>query len=199
MKRASWQAGWWRHATRLRSPNCNERPPGEPVTLAIVHSISLPPGQYGGDAVPRLFTNRLEVSAHSYFAQLEGLRVSAHFFVRRDGAVMQFVSCDERAWHAGASRWRGRDGCNDWSVGIEMEGLEGEPFERAQYRTLGRLLRALARRYPIAEVVGHEHVAAGRKGDPGPRFDWRALTRQLGSRIETPFSAALQLRTNENG
>ena len=199
MKRASWHAGWWRHAVRLRSPNCNDRPPGEPVTLAIVHSISLPPGQYGGDAVARLFTNRLDVSAHPYFAPLEGLRVSAHFFVRRDGAVMQFVSCDERAWHAGASRWRGREDCNDWSVGIEMEGLEGEPFARAQYRALGRMLRALARRYPIAEVVGHEHVAPGRKGDPGARFDWRALARGLGSRIETPFSPPMQLRTNENG
>lgn len=199
MKRASWHAGWWRHAARLRSPNCNDRPPGEPVTLAIVHSISLPPGQYGGDAVARLFTNRLDVSAHPYFAQLEGLRVSAHFFVRRDGAVMQFVSCDERAWHAGASRWRGREDCNDWSVGIEMEGLEGEPFARAQYRALGRLLRALARRYPISEVVGHEHVAPGRKGDPGARFEWRALARGLGSRIETPFSPPMQLRTNENG
>lgn len=196
MKRASWHAGWWRRATRLRSPNCNDRPPGEPVTLAIVHSISLPPGQYGGDAVARLFTNRLDTSAHPSYAQLEGLRVSAHFFVRRDGELIQFVSCDERAWHAGASCWRGREGCNDWSVGIEMEGLEGRPFERAQYRALGRLLRALARRYPIAEVVGHEHVAPGRKADPGSRFDWRALARMLASRIETPYSPALQLRTN---
>ena len=199
MKRSSWRTGWWRHATRVRSPNCNERPPGERVTLAIVHSISLPPGEYGGDAVPRLFTNRLDTRAHPYYARLEGLRVSAHFFVRRDGTLVQFVSCDERAWHAGASRWHGREGCNDWSVGIELEGLEGEPFERAQYRSLGRLLRALARRYPIAEVVGHEHVAPGRKGDPGPRFDWRKLARVLDSRIETPFAPALQLRTNTNG
>lgn len=186
MRRSSWHAGWWRHATRLRSPNCNERPPGEVVTLAIVHSISLPPGQYGGDAVERLFTNRLESDAHPYYAQLEGLRVSAHFFVRRDGSALQFVSCDQRAWHAGASNWRGRDGCNDWSVGIELEGLEGQAFERAQYRTLCRLLRALVRRYPIAEVVGHEHVAPGRKGDPGAGFDWRLLARVLGPQIGTP-------------
>jgi N-acetyl-anhydromuramoyl-L-alanine amidase len=198
VKRASWHAGWWRHAAWCRSPNCNARPPGEAVTLAIVHSISLPPGRYGGDAVARLFTNRLDTRADPYFAQLEGLRVSAHFFVRRDGTVLQFVSCDARAWHAGASRWRGRDGCNDWSVGIELEGLEGEPFERAQYRVLARLLRSLARRYPIAEVVGHEHVAPGRKGDPGPRFDWRGLTRRLGSRFETPICAPLQPRTNAN-
>jgi AmpD protein len=196
VKRASWQAGWWRHATRLRSPNRNERPPGEAVTLAIVHSISLPPGCYGGDAVVRLFTNRLDPRAHPYYAQLEGLRVSAHFLVRRDGTLLQFVSCDERAWHAGASRWRGREGCNDWSVGIEMEGLEGEPFERAQYRALVRLLRALARRYPIAEVVGHEHVAPGRKHDPGARFDWRGVARALGSRIEAAFPAPMQLGTN---
>ena len=172
----------------MRSPNFGPRPAGSAVTLAIVHSSSLPPGVYGGDAVQRLFTNRLDHGAHPYFAQLEGLRVSAHFFVRRDGQVLQFVSCNQRAWHAGASSWNGRDNCNDWSVGIELEGLEGEPFAPRQYRNLIRLLRAVASRYPIAEVVGHEHVAPGRKADPGARFEWRRLVRALvghGLRIAT--------------
>jgi len=199
VKRASWHGGWWRAARRVRSPNFDARPPGSAVTLAVVHSISLPPGRYGGDAVQRLFTNRLDIGDDPYYAQLEGLQVSSHFFVRREGATIQFVSCDQRAWHAGASCWRGRERCNDWSVGIELEGLEGGRFEPAQYRALARLLRALARRYPIGEVVGHEHVAPGRKRDPGQRFDWRGLARQLDSRIETPLSTTLQLRTTPNG
>jgi AmpD protein len=145
------------------------------VTLAVVHSISLPPGEYGGDAIERLFTNRLDPAAHPAFAPLQGLRVSAHFVIRRDGECVQYVSCDRRAWHAGVSTWRGRDNCNDWSVGIELEGLEGEVFEAVQYARLAQLLRALAARYPIAEAVGHEHVAPGRKGDPGAGFDWLLL------------------------
>jgi AmpD protein len=177
VKRVVWRDGWWAHARRVRSPNFGPRPAGERVTLAIVHSISLPPGRYGGDAVQRLFTNTLDASAHPYYAQLEALKVSAHFFVRRDGRVLQFVSCDDRAWHAGASRWNGRDDCNDWSIGIELEGLEGLTFERAQYRSLVRLLRALAGRYPLTEVVGHEDVAPGRKKDPGEGFEWRRLDR----------------------
>jgi N-acetyl-anhydromuramoyl-L-alanine amidase len=179
VKRSVWRDGWWRHARRVRSPNFSARPTGEPVTLAIVHSISLPPGAFGGDAVQRLFTNRLDVGAHPYYAQLEGLRVSAHFFIRRDGATLQFVSCEDRAWHAGASRWRGREDCNDWSIGVELEGLEGGVFEAEQYRALVRLLRALARRWPLVEVVGHEHVAPGRKQDPGARFDWQRIDRAL--------------------
>jgi N-acetyl-anhydromuramoyl-L-alanine amidase len=152
------------------------------VTLAVLHSISLPPGHYGGDAVERLFSNTLDHAAHPYFEGLHGLRVSAHFFVRRDGRVLQFVSCDARAWHAGPSRWAGRDDCNDFSLGIEIEGLEGEVFEAVQYTALARLLRAVARRYPIDAVVGHEHVAPGRKHDPGPGFDWRGLARALDGR-----------------
>jgi AmpD protein len=149
------------------------------VSLVVVHSISLPPGQYGGDAVQRLFTNRLDASAHPYFEQIATLRVSAHFFIRRDGAVVQFASCDDRAWHAGASQWRGRSDCNDWSIGIELEGLEGECFERAQYQALVRVVRAAARRWPLTDVVGHEHVAPGRKSDPGARFEWRRVARAL--------------------
>jgi AmpD protein len=183
VKRAVWQDGWWRHARHLRSPNFGPRPPDEAVTLAIVHSISLPPGEYGGEAVRLLFTNRLDPKAHPYYAQLEGMKVSAHFFLRRDGELIQFVSCDQRAWHAGASQWNGREDCNGWSIGIELEGLEGEAFEPAQYRVLSRLLRALARRYPLADVVGHEHVAPGRKRDPGARFEWARLARSLGRRM----------------
>jgi N-acetyl-anhydromuramoyl-L-alanine amidase len=182
LKRGVWQQGWWHRAERVRSPNFGPRPAGTEVTLAIVHSISLPPGVYGGDAVQRLFTNTLDAAAHPYYAQLEGLRVSAHFFVRRDGRVLQFVSCDQRAWHAGASSWNGRGDCNDWSLGIELEGLEGRAFAPVQYRSLIRLLHAVARRYPITEVVGHEHVAPGRKADPGARFEWRRLARAIGRR-----------------
>ena len=149
------------------------------VSLAVLHSISLPPGEYGGDAVERLFTNRLDWDAHPYYQAIRGLRVSAHFLLRRDGRVLQFVSCDQRAWHAGASSWRGRENCNHYSIGIELEGLEGMRFEAAQYTQLARLLRALAARYPIDEVVGHEDVAPGRKFDPGAGFDWPLLRRRL--------------------
>jgi len=150
-----------------------------PVSLVVLHSISLPPGEFGGDAVERLFTNRLDWDEHPYFDTIRGLQVSAHFLLRRDGTLLQFVSCDERAWHAGRSHWRGRDDCNDFSIGIELEGLEGGSFEPSQYRQLARLLRALAARYPLADAVGHEHVAAGRKADPGPGFDWQRLRREL--------------------
>jgi AmpD protein len=179
LKRAVWQDGWWLPAQRRPSPNFNPRPRDERIDLAVVHSISLPPGHYGGDEVERFFTNRLDHAAHPYFAGLRDLRVSAHFFVRRNGLVLQFVSCDERAWHAGASSWAGREQCNDFSIGIELEGLEGGAFDPAQYAALTRLLRAVARRYPIAAVVGHEHIAPGRKGDPGSGFDWRSLRLRL--------------------
>ena len=166
----------------MPSVNCGPRPAGVRISLAVVHSISLPPGQYGGDAVERFFCNRLDHAAHPYFEGLRGVHVSAHFFVRRDGRVMQFVSCDARAWHAGVSQWAGRDQCNDFSLGIELEGLEGQAFEAPQYAALARLLRALARRYPLEAVVGHEHIAVGRKGDPGPGFDWFKLSRGLSYR-----------------
>lgn len=169
--------GWWPEAFRVCSPNHGPRPEDAVVDLVIVHSISLPPGQYGGDAIERLFTNRLDVSAHPYFQRLEGLEVSAHFLIRRDGACLQFVAADRRAWHAGRSCWEGRDNCNDYAIGIELEGLEGETFEGAQYEALARLLEGLAQRYPLRAVVGHEHVAPGRKADPGPGFDWGRLVR----------------------
>ena len=150
------------------------------VDLLVIHAISLPPAEYGGDAIERLFTNRLDWSAHPYYARIRGLQVSAHFVVRRTGELLQFVSCDDRAWHAGPSAWRGRADCNDFSVGIELEGLEGGPFEPAQYTRLVALMKALAQRYPVRGVAGHEHVAAGRKHDPGAGFDWPALLTGLG-------------------
>ena len=150
-----------------------------PISLLVLHSISLPPGEYGGDAIERLFTNRLDCDVHPYYDGLRGLRVSAHFLVRRDGEMLQFVSCDQRAWHAGRSAWRGREDCNHYSIGIELEGLEGSSFEAAQYAQLARLMRALAARYPLDEAVGHEDVAPGRKLDPGAGFDWLLLRRLL--------------------
>jgi AmpD protein len=177
---ASWVDGWWRHARRCASPNFGARPAGTEIDMAVLHSISLPPGVYGGDAIERLFTNRLDCAAHPYFESLRGVQVSAHFVIHRQGQVRQFVSCDDRAWHAGRSSWRGRDDCNDFSIGIELEGLEGECFEPAQYRSAAMLLRSLRSRYPIRAVVGHEHVAPGRKADPGSGFDWAGLRRQLG-------------------
>ena len=173
-------AGWLSAARACPSPNFGPRPAGALVDLAVIHSISLPPGQYGGDAIEQLFTNRLDWDAHPYYGEIRGLQVSAHFLVRRDGELMQFVSCDQRAWHAGRSSWRGRENCNDYSIGIELEGLEGEHFESAQYDTLIVLLRELAQRYPLAGVAGHEHVAPGRKLDPGPGFDWARLIAALG-------------------
>jgi AmpD protein len=177
---ALWDGGWYRFARRLDSPNFGPRPAQARVDLVVVHSISLPPGQYGGDEVQALFTNTLDWTAHPYFGQIEGLQVSSHFYVRRDGQLWQFVSCDDRAWHAGASSWRGRGNCNDDSVGIELEGLEGDAFEPAQYEALAALCAALAQRYPVRHVAGHEHVAPGRKQDPGPGFDWPRLQRSLG-------------------
>lgn len=149
------------------------------MTLAVLHSISLPAGVFGGPWVTDLFLGRLETDAHESFAALRGLRVSAHFVIRRDGSVLQFVDTARRAWHAGVSSWRGRSNCNDYSVGIELEGLEGHPFDAPQYAALARLLRSLVRRHPVHEVVGHEHVAPGRKRDPGPGFDWQHLRRLL--------------------
>lgn len=171
----AWRDGWWRGARAVASPNCGPRPPGTIVDLVVLHSISLPPGTYGGGEIEQLFLNRLDWNAHPYFGQIRGLQVSAHFVVRRDGQTVQYVSCDARAWHAGRSQWRGRDNCNDFSVGIELEGLEGETFEPAQYDALVPLLQALRAQYPIAGLAGHEHVAPGRKIDPGPGFDWAAL------------------------
>lgn len=174
-----WQEGWYGFARRLDSPNQGPRPPAARVDLIVLHSISLPPGCYGGEEVQRLFTNRLDWNAHPYFQQIAGAQVSAHFYVRRNGELWQFVSCDARAWHAGVSRYRGRDNCNDDSVGIELEGIEHGLFELAQYETTAALCAAIAARYPIAHVAGHEHVAPGRKSDPGSGFAWDRLQAAL--------------------
>lgn len=177
---AEWQRGWWAGARHCPSPHFGPRPTDVPASLAIVHSISLPPGVYGGAQVEQFFLGQLDVSAHPYFEALRGVRVSAHFLVRRDGECVQFVSCRERAWHAGASVWRGRSDCNDFSVGIELEGLEGEVFEAAQYERLEALLKALAGPGGTLDVAGHEQVSAGRKGDPGAGFDWARVIADLG-------------------
>ena len=174
-----WEGGWHCQAVRLPSPNHGPRPAHASVDLIVVHSISLPPGQYGGNAVQALFTNTLDWDAHPYYQSIRGLEVSAHFFIQREGTVWQFVDCDQRAWHAGASCYRGRSQCNNDSIGIELEGLEGQTFEPAQYATLAMLCTDLAQRYPIAHIAGHEHIAPGRKADPGAGFDWTRLQNLL--------------------
>jgi AmpD protein len=165
-------AGMADGALYLASPNCDERPPDTAIELLVIHNISLPPGVFTGKAVTDLFLNRLDPEAHPYFATIAGLRVSAHFFIRRDGALLQFVPCEQRAWHAGQSLWRGRERCNDFSIGVELEGADDLPFSDAQYDRLGALARALHARYPIAASVGHSDIAPGRKTDPGLHFDW---------------------------
>jgi AmpD protein len=177
---ALWQAGWYGYARRLASPNFGPRPPSAAIDLIVVHSISLPPGQYGGDEVQQLFTNTLDWNAHPYFRQIEGMQVSSHFYIRRNGELWQFVGCEDRAWHAGQSHYRGRANCNDDSIGVELEGLEGDAFEPAQYETLAGLCAAIAQHYPIDHVAGHEHIAPGRKHDPGARFAWKELRNALG-------------------
>lgn len=175
-----WRGGWYRFAAHLASPNRGPRPLDAQVDLLVLHSISLPPGEFGGDQVQQLFTNQLDWEAHPYFKSIEGMKVSSHFYIRRNGDLWQFVSCHDRAWHAGASHYRGRSNCNDDSIGIELEGLEGNLFEPEQYETLTVLGAALLERYPIAHIAGHEHIAPGRKADPGAGFDWPALQRALG-------------------
>jgi N-acetyl-anhydromuramoyl-L-alanine amidase len=168
-------AGWVAAARRIASPNRDARPPDTAITLAVVHGISLPPGEFGGPGIVDLFTNRLDPAAHPYYAGIAHLRVSAHFLIRRRGELLQFVACAERAWHAGASAWKGRAGCNDFSIGIELEGTDDRPYTAAQYVRLARLLRLLRRRYPLPDLAGHRDVAPGRKTDPGPAFDWVRL------------------------
>ena len=168
-------AGWLSTARRIESPNADERPAGMPISLIVVHAISLPPEQFGSDDICRLFTNRLDPDAHPYFAGISSLRVSAHFLIRRDGELIQFVACQRRAWHAGPSSWRGRPCCNDFSLGIELEGSDTQEFEMAQYQRLNTLLSILRRTYPLQDIVGHSDIAPGRKTDPGPHFNWRLL------------------------
>jgi AmpD protein len=154
------------------SPNCDERPEEAAIELLVIHAISLPPGEFGGPHVTELFQNRLHPAAHPYFSGISGMRVSSHFFIRREGEVIQYVPCELRAWHAGESSWKGRDRCNDFSVGIELEGTDYGPFTDAQYGSLGELTRALFARYGELDLAGHSDIAPGRKSDPGPHFDW---------------------------
>jgi AmpD protein len=164
--------GWFSGVRRIASPNFDARPSRTPICLLVIHSISLPPNEFGGAGVKQLFTNTLNPEEHPYYEQLRGLKVSAHFFIRRSGEIIQYVACDRRAWHAGASLWRGRTRCNDFSIGIELEGSDFVPYTDAQYRSLTYLSRRLQRAYPICDIVGHTDIAPERKTDPGPYFDW---------------------------
>ncbi len=165
--------GWYVLADHLVSPNVDERPAGYMPELLVIHNISLPPGQFSSKPyIADLFLNRLDTKAHPDFESLQGVRVSAHFLIRRDGSLIQFAGADQRAWHAGTSEFRGRERCNDFSVGIEMEGSDFVPFEPAQYVSLTKVAGALLQHYPIRHIVGHEDIAPGRKTDPGPLFDW---------------------------
>lgn len=174
---AGWlfRGGWLAGARRVDSPNADERPSDAVVDLLVVHNISLPPGRFGGDAIERLFTNRLAETDPPFLAGLSGLRVSAHFVIDRAGAVTQYVATGRRAWHAGISSFAGRVNCNAFSVGVELEGSDFAPFAPAQYAALGRLTDALFDALPLRAIRGHAHVAPGRKTDPGPHFDWSAL------------------------
>ncbi len=165
--------GWVTSARHVESPNCDARPADAGIALLVIHNISLPPDEFGGPGVEQLFTNRLDPNAHPYYAGIHALRVSAHFFIRRDGELIQFVACDQRAWHAGVSAWRNRERCNDFSLGVELEGSDATPFTDAQYACLNALIKVLREHYPtLVEVAGHADIAPDRKTDPGPCFDW---------------------------
>lgn len=166
-------AGLLDTAQFIASPNCDERPTGTEISLLVIHNISLPPNEFSGQGVIDLFTNRIDPQAHPYYQSLQGLKVSAHFFVRRDGTIIQFVSCNDRACHAGVSSWQGKDRCNDYSIGIELEGSDITPFTDRQYASLIALTQCLHTRYPIEHIAGHSDIAPGRKTDPGPCFEWQ--------------------------
>lgn len=181
--------GWCRHLRRADCTNFDARPEGVEIDLLVIHNISLPPGEFGSLYIEDLFANRLDCDAHPYFDQLRGLRVSSHFLIRRDGLALQFVSTLNRAWHAGVSSFDGRERCNDFSVGIELEGSDFTGFCDAQYRTLAALAQALCVRHRISAVRGHEHIAPGRKTDPGPYFDWSRFRSDLAALQNMPFSS----------
>jgi N-acetyl-anhydromuramoyl-L-alanine amidase len=165
-------AGYVESATQIASPNFDARPENTKIELIVIHNISLPPNIYEGSGVVQLFTNQLNPNEHPYYAEIYTRKVSSHFFIRRDGELIQFVSCLQRAWHAGASSWRGRERCNDFSVGIELEGSDFEAFKPSQYKMLKDLIKALKKSYPIQHIAGHSDIAPGRKTDPGPYFEW---------------------------
>ncbi|MGZ5041184.1 MAG: 1,6-anhydro-N-acetylmuramyl-L-alanine amidase AmpD [Usitatibacter sp.] len=157
------------------SPHFDDRPEGERISLLVIHSISLPPGEYGGPWIDDLFMGRLDPEAHPYFKEIAGIRVSSHYLIHRDGSLVQYVPCEKRAWHAGASNWKGRERCNDFSIGVELEGSDDVPFSEPQYETLIGLVGDLCTRYGELDIAGHSDIAPGRKTDPGPWFDWARL------------------------
>ncbi len=157
----------------INSPNYDNRPSGTEITLLVIHNISLPPGEFGGNGIIELFTNTLDPKAHPYYEAIAAFNVSSHFLIRRNGTIIQFVSCRHRAWHAGTSTWQGKNACNNFSVGIELEGSDSVPFSKKQYSVLASLTRCLCKHYPIRSIVGHETIAPDRKTDPGPYFDWQ--------------------------
>lgn len=171
--------GWLAGVVHCASPNFDARPADAAIELLVIHNISLPPGEFGGTAIAELFCNRLDCDAHPYYADLVDLHVSAHFLIDRHGAITQFVSCRDRAWHAGVSSFEGRARCNDFSIGIELEGSDALPFGDAQYAALAALARTLCAAYPLRAVRGHSDIAPGRKTDPGARFDWPRLLAAL--------------------
>jgi AmpD protein len=175
------RSGFLQGARFIATPNCDDRPPelDLEIPLLVIHNISLPPREYGSDDIINFFTNRLDVGKHTYFKLIADLRVSAHFLIRRDGEIIQFVSCNRRAWHAGVSTWRDRPRCNDYSIGIELEGSDEEPFADIQYDRLAELTRAIREIYPIEDIVGHSDIAPVRKTDPGPHFDWQRYRSML--------------------
>lgn len=183
--------GWCLAARRVPSPNHDARPEDVQPDLLVLHNISLPPGEFGGDAIEHLFSNTLDCNAHPYYEALRGLRVSAHFLIRRNGELVQFVSCNARAWHAGVSSFEGRERCNDFSIGIELEGADHCPFEDRQYETLVALTEALAKAYPLAAVTGHEHIAPGRKTDPGPYFEWQRYRNMLAKPLKASIGVSV--------
>ena len=175
--------GWLTQARRVPCPNWDERPPGQAVDLLVIHNISLPPGSYGGPWIDDLFQNRLDPDAHPYFPKIAHLHVSSHLLIRRDGELIQYVDINRRAWHAGTSRFAGRERCNDFAIGIELEGEDRTPYEGIQYRVLAETAREIMERFPAIgaeRIVGHSDIAPGRKTDPGPAFDWERFRKLVG-------------------
>jgi N-acetyl-anhydromuramoyl-L-alanine amidase len=172
-------AGYLDNAHFIASPNFDQRPPGVEISLLVIHNISLPPDKFDGNGVIELFTNQINPEEHPYYQTLCGLKVSSHFFLRRDGSITQFVSCNQRAWHAGVSCWQEKECCNDYSIGIELEGSDNIPFTNEQYNTLTMLTQCLCDHYPITDIAGHSDIAPGRKTDPGSCFDWQQYARAI--------------------
>lgn len=167
--------GWLKNANRVDSDNFNQRPTLKKDFLVVIHSISLPPGQFNNSFIEDFFQNKLNPTLHPYFETIKDLKVSAHFLIKRTGELIQFVSCHNRAWHAGESSWKGMSNCNDFSIGIELEGTEIQPYEEIQYKVLLNLLVQLKKEYNIIDIVGHSDIAPHRKTDPGPSFDWNKI------------------------